>query len=178
MVACQEDADEDQDDIKDLIECELDPQLCTPAKRSLLEDRASGCKRKRQPSYLDDPNVAEQALGCDTTFLCDTVKWPNVCLNALSAQNLRGKPAHLTYYGERDKFGHDVTADWYNTHPNLGIAVRSFFVLKLLNTRQKANGWPRKKPRISAMQLKLVPLPLRGKIRYVTSDSSGSSLVL
>ncbi|KAI1847023.1 hypothetical protein JX266_006898 [Neoarthrinium moseri] len=119
ITACQDDADEDMDDIKDLIECETEPDACTPTKRSLVS--RGSCKRKRKPYYIDDPNPAEQALGCDTTFLCDTGKWPNVCLNAKSAQDLRGKPSHLTYYGERDKYGHDITADWYNTHPSLGI---------------------------------------------------------
>jgi hypothetical protein len=122
---CQADADNDIDGSKEEIECEADPDTCSLTKRSLSGRANKKCMK--QPETWDDPNAAESALGCVGTFLCDTDKWPNVCLNAKSAQDLRGKPSALTYWGERERYGRDVTKDWYVTHAKLGLAVSTEF---------------------------------------------------
>ncbi|OIW34817.1 hypothetical protein CONLIGDRAFT_26583 [Coniochaeta ligniaria NRRL 30616] len=110
MTACQEDLD---DDLAERESEAQDSHDCCPAAAargaSLLDGRAPACPPK--------PNSSSQSTSAvyQSVFTCDYRSWPNVCANAKSAIDKRGKSPLMTYPGPqpRKKALH-ITNPWYS----------------------------------------------------------------
>lgn len=103
MTSCQASLDEDIEDSE--AEAEHSTRCCENSAGSNLLARQAGGSSCPAP-----PNPPGGGNGL-RTFRCDFHKWPNVCANARSAINERGKPTTLTYALDS---GLHPTKPWYD----------------------------------------------------------------
>lgn len=122
MTACQEEIDEDIADSKDDAQ---DSHDCCPAKRmggvSPLESHASGAACPVNPDFPNNKPPVNKPY--HSVFTCDYKLWPNVCANAKSAIERRGKSPLMTYAGPGGNL--HVTNPWYGSKAGAGSAPKA-----------------------------------------------------
>lgn len=106
MTSCQASLDEDLESSQS--EAERSTACCedSAASNRFAEQGGPG------PACPAPQNPLGGGPGYDTTFVCDFNRWPNVCANARSAINERGKPDILTYVLDSELH---PTKPWYGS---------------------------------------------------------------
>lgn len=152
MSTCQRRAEDNVEDVQSFLEWKKD---CCPAlaARQLfgLERRAPACPtpgaKPKVPTTFEYSTLPAGA-SCHSTFTCDFNQWPNVCGNAKSAINERGRTSILTYVnqqvsGTNEK--HDVSLfanGKYGFSGRVGPKAKSVAEMKLQNGENPArDGW-------------------------------------
>ncbi|RJE26609.1 hypothetical protein PHISCL_01023 [Aspergillus sclerotialis] len=143
MSACQREAHEDPDYTIALIECDNRP--CPASKRGLTSRQVPATPQQRQcppkrSKAMDSVKEGDPNMGCDVTFECDTDRWPNVCNNAASAINVRGKPAVLTYQGRNSRLDY-VTNQWWHSHYKEGKTYENNIGKNWRSQNPSSGGW-------------------------------------
>ncbi|KAH7060931.1 glycosyl hydrolase family 71-domain-containing protein [Macrophomina phaseolina] len=113
MSQCQKDALDDVDLNTDLLDA-AQSCACLSGADGDLSRRSLPCPNQNP---TQPPAVTTSAARCEATYLCDFNKSPQICANAKSAIDVRGKPDVMTIGHSFDPNNPDAifqnTQDWY-----------------------------------------------------------------
>lgn len=153
MPTCELDAAEDPTDAlqdinlaKQCINCQSSgPTLGKPPVSPLA-------RRVNEQCPAEETEQLKPQDGCQHTYTCDGSRFPNICANAQSAIQVRGKPRILTKIA---KSGNQNTRGWHNDKDGTSNLRNLITTPAAAKSQRAAMGWG-----VSGDQLLLFMLPL------------------